>query len=103
MTAVATVVAPFIADQVVSLNGFQRAGVMHPFTCPDRGDHRHVWRAGDADLGVLVASVDGWRCEQCDYTQDWAYGFMADWSWRGTWEAGTIAWIDRFLRGGGNP
>lgn len=55
-------------DQVDSLNAFQRAGVMHPFTCGIcRGD--------------LVARQEGWYCPNDTYTQDWAHGFMMDWSW----------------------
>ena len=45
---------------------------MHPFTCGNRSDHPVV--AGDK--GVLVPTVRGWICPFCDYTQDWAHGFM---------------------------
>lgn len=45
---------------------------MHPFTCGNRDDHPVV--AGDK--GVLVPTVRGWICPFCDYTQDWAHGFM---------------------------
>jgi hypothetical protein len=44
---------------------------MHPFTCGN-GGHDH---------GVLIAKEDGWHCEKCEYTQNWAHGFMADWGW----------------------
>lgn len=77
-----TVYAPFTDDQVNSLNAYQVAGVMHPFTCGNRSERSHVWRDGDGDLGLLMATPAGWTCPQCDYTQDWAHGFMADWSWR---------------------
>lgn len=70
-----SVLAPFSAAQVASLNAFQLAGVFHPFTCPNHDDHRgHL---------LLVASTDGWRCamQECDYTQGWAHAFMTDRSW----------------------
>lgn len=69
-----TVHAPFTAEQVDALNAYQNAGRMHPFTCPNRGDGLH---RVTADLGALVATVDGWVCPDCDYTQGWAHGFMA--------------------------
>jgi hypothetical protein len=71
------VVAPFTLDQVASLNAYQVAGVMHPFTC---GGHTH----GHGGIR-LIAAEDGWRCasDDCNYRQDWAHSFMADWSWRG--------------------
>lgn len=65
------VLAPFTADQVASLNAYQVAGVCHPFTCGNDSGHH-----------VLVAFFDeGWRCLDCDYTQNWAHAWMADWSW----------------------
>lgn len=48
---------------------------MHPFTCANRSEG-HPFR--DGDYGVLVATVDGWTCPDCDYTQDWAHTFMLD-------------------------
>lgn len=45
---------------------------MHPFTCANRDDHPVI--AGDK--GVLVPTTRGWICPICDYTQDWAHGFM---------------------------
>lgn len=56
-------------DQVARLNAFQKARVMHPFTCPAAHD-------GERDL---VATPDGWRCPSCDYTQNWAHSFMLGW------------------------
>lgn len=55
-------------EQVANLNAYQRAGVMHPFTCGNEHD-------GERDL---VATVRGWICTCCDYTQDWAHDFMLD-------------------------
>jgi len=53
-------------EQVDNLNEYQVAGVMHPFTC------------GNEHPGnkVLVATVRGWICTGCDWTQDWAHPFM---------------------------
>jgi hypothetical protein len=45
------------------LNQWQANDYVHPFTCPNG----HVLRATD----------DGWVCDGCDYTQDWAWAFMA--------------------------
>ena len=61
--------APWTADQVASLNAYQRAGVMHPFT--NEGED-------------LVATKDGWVMpnDPVEVVQDWAHLFMADWSWR---------------------
>jgi hypothetical protein len=70
------VARPFTPDQVVALEAFQRSGRFHPFTCPNRGDDEH--RDTGVDLGALVPTVRGWICPYCDYTQDWAHGFMAD-------------------------
>ena len=66
--------APWNESQVNSLNGWQQAGVMHPFTC---GNCRND----------LVATPAGWTCptEGCGYKQDWAHTFMADWSWLCQW------------------
>lgn len=63
---------PWTTEQVAQLNRFQRAGIMHPFTCP-RVEHDEV----------LVATPDGWVCPTpgCDYTQAWAHDFMANRGW----------------------
>lgn len=66
--------APFTPEQVESLNGFQKCGCVHPFTC-----------GGDKCRSDLVATEEGWVCPNCDYTQNWAHEFMADGSWR-QWE-----------------
>ena len=97
-----TIEAPWSGEQVRSLNGFQRSRAVHPFTCPrshltvadDQPDDRgHLWRdaGGDDDPYPfcfdhvrLVADHDGWWCtaQTCDYTQSWAWEFMADGGWR---------------------
>lgn len=67
--------APWSDDQVASLNGYQACRCHHPFTCVC------VARAR------LVAASDGWQCPAgCGRVQDWAHGFMADWSWMQTKE-----------------
>lgn len=63
--------APFTPEQVDSFNSFQHRSRFHPFTCGNKSNHT-----------VLVAAEDGWCCQDCDYTQDWAHSFMADWSWK---------------------
>lgn len=59
--------APFSSEQVDALNKFQRLGYVHEFTCPNHH--------GDADR-ALFATVGGWRCPHCDYSQDWAHPAM---------------------------
>lgn len=66
-------------EQVTSLNDYQLYGMMHPFTCPNRGDSPH--RTSKGDHGALVATPDGWRCPDCAYRQDWAHPWMIDRSW----------------------
>jgi len=63
--------APWMPDQVASLNGFQVCGHQHPFTCG-------FCRA------VLWATRGGWVCDTkgCSYTQNRCHTHMADWSWR---------------------
>jgi hypothetical protein len=69
---------PWTEEQVEALNGYQRAGVMHPFTCEYRSDHMF------ANAGILVATPTGWECpyQHCTYMQFWAHGFMFDPHWR---------------------
>lgn len=64
---------PWTKEQVAGLNEFQQSRRGHPFTCPNRGDGKH---RTTSDLGVLVATEQGWVCPDCDYTQNWAHGFM---------------------------
>lgn len=77
------VLAPWTQDVVDALNAFQRAGRFHPFTCGsgNRADQAHttateVNRLSDA--GLLVATLSGWVCLGCEYTQDWAFTFMVE-------------------------
>lgn len=70
------VLAPFSETQVESLNGYQKSGVGHPFTCAYRGDGSHPYNA------VLIATEDGWICPHCPYTQNWAHTEMTDNAWK---------------------
>lgn len=56
-------------DQVDSLNGYQNCGQWHPFT---------------SENGVtLIATPDGWvEFISGPVVQEWAHGFMLDWSWK---------------------
>jgi len=60
--------APFTAEQVESLNEFQKNGVSHPFTCT----------CGN----VMHAEERGWKCADHGYVQFWAHEFAANGSWK---------------------
>jgi hypothetical protein len=64
--------APWDDHQVASLNGYQASGAGHEFTCGN-GDCREA----------LEAIPAGWKCPRCGCTQNWAWRFMTDGSWRG--------------------
>jgi hypothetical protein len=70
-------VAPWSADEVASLNGYQDSTVLHPFTCANHELH-------GSNRVELTATVVGWMCLEpgCDYTQNWAHPWMADGSWQ---------------------
>ena len=70
------IVAPWTQEQVDALNEYQTSGWMHPFTCGHCRDTLGTDH-GSNDR-ALVATVDGWRCRTCAYTQDWAHAFMAE-------------------------
>jgi hypothetical protein len=64
--------APWTDDQVASLNAYQKAGYVHPFT---HGD--------GAEKVDLIATAAGWvRHHEGRVVQKWAHEFMTDWSWR---------------------
>jgi hypothetical protein len=84
MNTAGKVRAPFTAEQVASLNGYQASGTFLEFTC-----HGDGCPAAD-EQPVLVAAEDGWHCPACTYTQDWAHEMMADGSWR-EFEGATIS------------
>lgn len=66
---------PWTEEEVRKLNDHQNDCRLHPFTCGsgNRKDKNHL----DGE-GVLVATVNGWICPYCDYTQDWCYQIMID-------------------------
>lgn len=61
---------PFSYHQVEALNLYQLSNRFHPFCCfgPNKKDHPLEAK--------LVATVRGWICPYCDYTQYWAHEFM---------------------------
>ena len=63
--------APFSPQQVDQLNKWQSAGFVHEFACEYRSDSSH----GELPL---VATVRGWICPYCEYTQPWAHDFMTE-------------------------
>ena len=68
--------APFTKDQVDSLNAYQKSGIFHQFT-----GNNNLLPEGEDD--ILVANREGWySLNDPNYTQSWAYPFMADWSWK---------------------
>lgn len=66
----------FTPEEVESINGFQKAGVMHPFTC-------------DNCRTTLLATVDGLICPKdgCKYRQLWCHHFMRNNEWKKLQEA----------------
>ncbi len=67
------ILAPFTDDQITSLNEYQASGVFHPFTC-----------GGSIECRTnLIATKEGWTCPNCNYTQEWAWDWMANNRWRG--------------------
>lgn len=57
----------FTDDEVASLEGYQKCGFLHPFTCCGQPQK---------------PTPQGMLCEVCGVVQDWAHRFMLDWSWR---------------------
>lgn len=55
---------PWTQDYVDFLNTYQHDTRWHPYTCGNNSQHR-----------VLLATVGGWICEDCDYTQNWALDY----------------------------
>ena len=87
-----SILAPWSAEQVASLNGYQSSNAGHPFTCgnpPCRSGGENP----ESRYANLRATADGWRCDWCGYMQDWAWGFMADLSWQqpGPWPLAVFA------------
>jgi hypothetical protein len=69
--------APFTLAEVATLNEFQNSDVWEAVTCPNPECGRE-----------LVATEAGWTCPACSFTQNWAFAWMTDGSWR---DDGTIS------------
>lgn len=63
--------APWTDKQVKILNAFQANPYFHPYTCFNRNKNTH--RTIEHDFGILIATKNGWICEDCDYKQQWAF------------------------------
>lgn len=64
--------APWTEDQVASLNAYQTAGYVHPFTYGD-----------GQDKVDLIATSAGWVAKSGGkVVQTWAHEFMTNWAWR---------------------
>lgn len=68
--------APWTDEEVHLLNLVQISTLTHPFTCPRRTHILHNEYNGE--LGLLLATNDGWVCRDCSYTQDWAHKKWVD-------------------------
>jgi hypothetical protein len=55
--------APFTRQQLRRLEGFQKAGVVHPYRCCGR---------------LMLVSEGGLLCPCCDRKQEWAYSYSTD-------------------------
>jgi hypothetical protein len=63
------ILAPWTDEQVRSLNAYQKAGYVHPFTSSSGSN--------------LIATKAGWvEREGGPIVQRWAHEFMLDWSWK---------------------
>jgi hypothetical protein len=89
--------APWTPEEVASLNGYQASGAGPRFTCGDNSCREPDRLAGRT---VLRAAEDGWRCDSCGYTQDWALTLMTDWSWQqpGPWRHGRREILNQMAR-----
>lgn len=67
---------PWSQEFVDELNKHQDNLYVHPYTCGNRNTHDHqeyFVSNNKRDVGVLIATVNGWVCPVCGYTQDWAH------------------------------
>jgi len=65
--------APWTADQVESLNAYQKC---------DRVPHFTGKRGPDGEKTYLIATKDGWvEKPGGPVVQTWAHAFMANWNW----------------------
>lgn len=56
---------PWSDETCFALNAHQHNQSFHPYTCGNDSRHR-----------PLIATPQGWRCADCDYTQGWAHGII---------------------------
>lgn len=54
-------------ETVAALKEYQESGVFHPYTCGNDSRHRE-----------LEPTKFGWKCLDCDYTQNWFHSASAD-------------------------
>ena len=54
-------IAPWNDEQIEALEAWQANPQVHPYTC-----------GRDSSHASLVPMRGGWRCPDCDYTQNWA-------------------------------
>lgn len=62
------IIAPFTPQQVEVLNEGQYIGFSHPYTCGNEDSN-----CPEHPDKILVATIRGWICPYCDYTQNWAH------------------------------
>lgn len=68
-----TFVEDFFGNFPNTLQEWQDSPLVHPYTCPNRGDGNHV---ETRDLGVLEVTGEGTlKCPSCGYTQEQLDGF----------------------------
>jgi len=65
---------PFTLAEVQSFNEYQKAGIMHEYTCGKRDDH--------VENSVLFAKEDGLFCPTCDYRQDNVLEWLMNDEWK---------------------
>jgi hypothetical protein len=64
-------------EQVAYLVQRQADPAMHPYTCGGGG--------GTCSGISLTPTVNGWVCENCGRTQDWAHQYDLEGTWPGRW------------------
>lgn len=62
--------APWTEEQVRVLKWWQEDEPFHSYTCLNRGD------GGHPEGSKLVPTTQGWICEYCSFTQEWAWFFL---------------------------
>ena len=76
------ILAPFTDDQVASLNAYQESEYVHPYTCGADFCHDRDVIGEDFPLAADRAGLHCIGGSGCDYRQEWAHAWTADWSWR---------------------